>query len=125
MIALRRFGAALAAASEFAIASAGIQRLLKGEPPTEGAAPWTTADVRRLWALVQLGRPEDVVSGGPPVVIAAGDTWGGRMPMPGERLRADVLHMWRAVAWECGAPLPSPHEIKVTAEPNGKIGSSE
>lgn len=109
MTALRRFGVALAAASELAAIVAGIQRLLRGEPPTEGAAPWAPADVRRLWALVRLGRPAEVVERGPLVVIAPGDNWGGRVPMPGERVRADVLHAWRGVAELAGVPMAPPH----------------
>lgn len=93
-------------------ARAGLQRLLAGEPPTEGAAPWSPADVRRLWALVRLGRPAEVVANGPPVAIAKGDNWGGRMLMPGEAMRASVQHAWHGVARHCGEPLPGPHDTK-------------
>lgn len=97
--------------SPSAEARAGLARLLRGDPPTEGAEPWDDADIRRLWALVQLGRPADVVSNGPAPVIAKGDNWGGRMPMPGEGVRASALHAWREVSRACGLPLPAPHDV--------------
>lgn len=62
------------------------------------AIDWPTAD------LISLGLPAEVVSNGPPVAIATGDTKGGRDNMPGESMRAAAQHAWREVGRECGEP---------------------
>lgn len=107
--------APLLRAAREAEARTGLQRLLRGDPPVDGAEPWTGADMIRLWALCQLGRPEEVVRHGPAVIIARGDTRGGRMSMPSEGVRASALHTWREVGTLCGEPLPAPHQISTKA----------
>lgn len=76
------------------------------------ALDWLADDLRRLAYLISLGKPDEVVALGPPVVIAPGDTNGGRDNMPGESTRAAVQHAWREVGRECGEPMASPHEVK-------------
>lgn len=71
---------------------------------------WPSADLLRLAHLISLGLPSAVVTNGPAIVIAPGDKRGGRDNMPGESMRAAVLHAWREVSRECGVPMRSPHD---------------
>jgi len=72
---------------------------------------WPSADLIRLAFLISLGKPSEVVTNGPPVTIKPGDVKGGRDNMPGEGVRADVLHAWRGVSRECGEPMAGPYEV--------------
>lgn len=76
-------------------------------------ATYSDDDIRRLDALLRLGRPGQAVAGLPPLVIAQGDNWGGRMPMPGEGTAAAVDHAWRCVSNDAGVPLPCPYNLTV------------
>ncbi len=107
--------APLTKVARVALARAFLQAVIRGEDVGPLGMPWSDADILVLAEVARLGRPAEVVAGLPPVVIAPGDTWGGREGTPLESFAAAALHVYRIAARRAGVPMAAPHDFKTTA----------
>lgn len=78
-------------------------------------ADWPAADLQRLAALIAYGPPSQMHAGAPDAPTASGDGPGGVREVwrtgEDDRVRANVLAMWRDVARSGGVALPPPGKV--------------